>query len=486
MIKQVTLEWFPVLFIRRTAVTLKIEKYKYHNWRLCQLSLDLAQSVVSHFPLEIQAEVTTFCNLACTMCVRPFVSPRPAHLPPEVLSKLYPIFPAALKLVPFGGGEPLLYPHFIELVDKAKQAGVQVVFNTNGSMLTEQVSQFLVSRSVDMVSISLDAATEETYRVIRIGAEFQKVIANITTLNAIKQQQATSLPAIGLAYVPMADNVREIPQFLALSREIGAQHLSFEPLYVPDPEMNPAYKQFYQDQNLSNIPETELDTLFIECAQLSRQLELSISPPDYFSKWLPANQHSDTHNQASLFESVADQPEISIPSHPSPVETPVACTVPWTSIYVNTSGLVQTCCFSSRLFGDLKTQEIAEIWNGSEFRDYRQQFIQGRPPAECKVCLGNSRNKPFIPGLSASGLWRSWDETFQQTLPHLDSEQLYSTWHNITEQTLARFEYPAMWSAWNDLTERTFPYFPIERLIEAWKNVSQAILSRIYHHFKFW
>lgn len=442
------------------------EQYKYHNWRLCQLSLDLSQSVVSHFPLEIQVEVTTYCNLACTMCVRPFVSPRPTHIPYEVLSKLFPIFPVALKLVPFGGGEPLLYPHFIELVERAKQSGVKVVFNTNGSLLTEEISRILVSNSVDMVSISLDAATEETYRAIRLGAEFSKVINNISALNAVKGEQSKSLPKIGLAYVPMVDNVGEIPLLLSLAREIGAQHITFEALYVPDPKMNPAYKQFFQNQTLSNLPENELITLFKECDRLSKQLELSISPPDYFSRWLPINVGSNNHNEFSIPEKDASPQVDAVHISSASASNPVTCTSPWTSIYVNTNGLVQTCCFSSRVFGDLKTQELAEIWNGAQFRAYRQQFIQGNYPSECKVCLENSRNKTTILNLSTRQLWRSWDAATRQTLPIFDEQIL--------------------WSAWSTLTNLTLPYFHKEFLFSAWKRVSQEIFSRFYHRLKPW
>ena len=68
------------------------------------------------------------------------------------------------------------------------------------------------------------------------------------------------------------------------------------------------------------------------------------------------------------------------------------CTSPWTTVYIRANGLVQACCFSSRILGDLREQELAEIWNGAEYRSYRKQIFEGVCPSECKICFQNALN----------------------------------------------------------------------------------------------
>jgi hypothetical protein len=44
------------------------------------------------------------------------------HMPYHFLSKTFSFFPSALRVIPFGGGEPLLYPHFIAQFYKGHSA----------------------------------------------------------------------------------------------------------------------------------------------------------------------------------------------------------------------------------------------------------------------------------------------------------------------------------------------------------------------------
>ena len=92
------------------------------------------------------------------------------HMPYHFLSKTFSFFPSALRVIPFGGGEPLLYPHFIELVESAKRYETEVYFNTNATMLTKDLARRLVDLDVDRISFSVDGATEKTFESIRKGA----------------------------------------------------------------------------------------------------------------------------------------------------------------------------------------------------------------------------------------------------------------------------------------------------------------------------
>ena len=77
-----------------------------------------------------------------------------------------------LGFVVLGGGEPLLHPHMIEMIEYAKLKGARVWLNTNGSMFgpTEKLRHKLervVRAGIDLIEFSMDAADPETYAILR-------------------------------------------------------------------------------------------------------------------------------------------------------------------------------------------------------------------------------------------------------------------------------------------------------------------------------
>jgi MoaA/NifB/PqqE/SkfB family radical SAM enzyme len=318
-------------------------------------------------------------------------------MPYAFLRKTFSFFPSALRVIPFGGGEPLLYPHFMALVESAKQQEAEVYFNTNGTMLTKDLARKLVDINVDRISFSVDAATERTFESIRKGAKFTTVITNIAALDAIRKEQSKSLPIMGITFVCMASNIGEIPQLLSLCQRIGVQLISFESLISPGPTWNTGYKEFYQHQALSNLPKSEVMSLFNDCDKQAQDSGIQIFPPDFFSRWRKRQKTFGSANASTTCRK-DDTPQTCTKNSEDSAskKNRFFCTSPWTTVYITANGLVQTCCFSSRIFGDLREQDLAAIWNGKEYRDYRKQVIQGICPSECEICFQNARNSRDI------------------------------------------------------------------------------------------
>jgi len=64
----------------------------------------------------------------------------------------------------FGGmGESLLHPRIMEMTAKIKTLGARVELITNGTLLTPEMTHGLLDAVVDMLWVSLDGATSETY-----------------------------------------------------------------------------------------------------------------------------------------------------------------------------------------------------------------------------------------------------------------------------------------------------------------------------------
>ncbi len=79
-------------------------------------------------------------------------------------------------------GEPLLHPDIENILHRVKLNQDHVVYlTTNGHKLNKRINEILLENKIDIINISLGAATSEFYEKVR-GRDFNKVIANINCL----------------------------------------------------------------------------------------------------------------------------------------------------------------------------------------------------------------------------------------------------------------------------------------------------------------
>ncbi len=87
-----------------------------------------------------------------------------------------------------GGGEPMLHPKAVELVEYAKKAGAKVGLITNGSLFTENNSRRLLESQIDMIEFSVDAADPETYRKVRKGLNWGVLLKNVKRMVTLRNK----------------------------------------------------------------------------------------------------------------------------------------------------------------------------------------------------------------------------------------------------------------------------------------------------------
>jgi radical SAM protein with 4Fe4S-binding SPASM domain len=116
----------------------------------------------------------------------------------------------------FGGlWEPLLFEGLPEVVAYARERGlVDVLLNTNGSLLERDLSRSLIEAGLTRLMISLDAATEGTYRKIRRGGDFSRVVENIEHFLEERGRRGSTLPLLRLSFLSTSINGDELPAFI--------------------------------------------------------------------------------------------------------------------------------------------------------------------------------------------------------------------------------------------------------------------------------
>lgn len=128
--------------------------------------------------MRIVIELTNRCNLACRHCF----SGRHGGNDDLPLAVLENIFSGALALgfthLTFTGGDPTVYKHFAELLERVSGRGYRFSFVTNGYNFASSHKKILPHLAhLEQITFSLDGATEATHGALRGPRSFEKVLA---------------------------------------------------------------------------------------------------------------------------------------------------------------------------------------------------------------------------------------------------------------------------------------------------------------------
>src|SRR5437588_11524529 len=130
------------------------------------------------FPLIVVMSIIYPCNYGCPMCpytdgnseIRRFYHERDGDLFPVALWNRIAdeAGPHGAWLRCTGGGEPMLHPHLVDMIEYAKARGARVWLNTNGSMFgpiprLRAKLERLIKAGIDLIEFSMDAGDAETY-----------------------------------------------------------------------------------------------------------------------------------------------------------------------------------------------------------------------------------------------------------------------------------------------------------------------------------
>ena len=155
-----------------------------HLWRMFRTGLTLLRKplAVSTKPLHFQLEPATGCNLACQTCQVPRSEER-CNVTLEQFKRIFDEI-QPIKVALSGAGEPFLNPDLIDIIRYAKECGASVLTTTNFTLATRKL-EAIVESGLDLIKISLDAASPETYHHIR-GRDFYNRIIEDTRIPALE------------------------------------------------------------------------------------------------------------------------------------------------------------------------------------------------------------------------------------------------------------------------------------------------------------
>lgn len=93
---------------------------------------------------------------------------------------------------------------------------------TNGLLLDHEMWQRLgkIHKNISQINVSVDAASAETYRVVRRGGDFVLLKKNLNFLAS--ERSRGNLQRLQLDFVVQAENFRELPEFIKMADALDA------------------------------------------------------------------------------------------------------------------------------------------------------------------------------------------------------------------------------------------------------------------------
>lgn len=190
---------------------------KFDRYREAWKNAELKQ-IVADNPLYIELGINSDCNLRCKMCARSYdneYNNKHENISLELVDKIVEQcekfnLPAILV---GQDSECLLHPKFKQIIGKLKKINcVDFFVITNGTLLTRDISEFLIEMDIDRLQISIDAAKPETYKKIR-GGNLKILEKNINDFLELRKKAQKNTPILRVSFCEQSDNEDEKEEF---------------------------------------------------------------------------------------------------------------------------------------------------------------------------------------------------------------------------------------------------------------------------------
>jgi putative metalloenzyme radical SAM/SPASM domain maturase len=168
-------------------------------------------------------ETSSRCNLSCPMCIRQSWEEPTGDMNLETFRSLLSSSSELESLTLTGYGESFLNPHLIDMIHLARRwlpTDAKVNLTSNGTFLDPELIEETLKAGLDGIALSIDSLQEDKFQLLRGGASLELIVECLDTLVTRKERLNKSAFVIGLSFVAMERNIRELPRLL----EFAATH----------------------------------------------------------------------------------------------------------------------------------------------------------------------------------------------------------------------------------------------------------------------
>jgi MoaA/NifB/PqqE/SkfB family radical SAM enzyme len=197
------------------------------NFLINSLEKKLRCTYLYSYPYYLVIDPTNRCNLRCPLCPtwQDTTARAKGVMDINKFKKLLDEIGAYLFAINFcNWGEPLLSTHVFDMISYAKTHNLVAGLGTNLNHLPNDSAKRLIDSNVDIIVISLDGISQETYSKYRVGGDISAVCDNLDKLLSYRTC-ATEFPLIIWQFIVNKYNEHEIESAAAMAEEKGLMFL---------------------------------------------------------------------------------------------------------------------------------------------------------------------------------------------------------------------------------------------------------------------
>ena len=183
------------------------------------------------FPLTVEIDLTNHCNHRCSFCVwgEQISTDKSSLLKKNLLECIDDMKTLGAKAITFtGGGEPMIYKDFYEVLTFTKKKGFDCGLITNGSVITEKNTGLLLE-NLKWIRISMSGGDKDSYFKVQGKDHFNLVCKNLKQI-ADSKKKLNSKTKIGLRMLVTKENVHTLYNLAEIIHGIeGINYLQIAP-----------------------------------------------------------------------------------------------------------------------------------------------------------------------------------------------------------------------------------------------------------------
>lgn len=306
----------------------------------------------------IRLEASSLCQLRCPSCVH--ACERGKEIFGKVIGQNYLRLKDFRKILDDNPwikcvelsnlGEIFLNPELREIIEYAHSKTVLLSAGTgvNLNAVSEEVMECLVKHNFQYITVAIDGASEETYRIYRRGGDFRKVLENVRRINFYKEKHGKKNPVLCWQFVIFGHNEHELPMARRMARDLN---MEFRPK-LQTYDWNPSYSPV---QNKDFV---------------AKEIGFEFATREEFERKYKRNYF-------------------------------VPCAQLWTTPQINWDGKLLGCCFNIWSdFGNVFEEGLTECVKGERYRYAKRMLLGKEDPRDdiaCSACPRyKNRSLPWI------------------------------------------------------------------------------------------
>jgi len=298
---------------------------------------------MNSFPSAYGIDIGNFCNLKCPLCPTGINNPnrKKKFMFFEDYKKVFDkIKKYAFVVNLYNWGEPFMNKDMLKIIKYTKKNKVGVLLSTNLNHVTDEMIDQIIKLKLDKIVISLDGASQETYRTYRKGGDFNKVLENLKKIIKRKKELNSKYPRLIWQYLISKKNEKDIEKAKKIADKLGIK----------------------------------IDFLYMRTSQLIRRKGWKLNKKEV-KEWI-SKDFKGTPEEAS-----------------STINTKGPCVYPFKYLFVNPEATTSPCCalYDEKTdFGNILNNNLKEVWNNKKYISARSRFSKNKLKKKeftiCDVC----------------------------------------------------------------------------------------------------